>query len=78
MKNYLVFSKGDASSYFLSFSLFIAKLFFRDNNRITVIIHYVFNTIDGVWRTSKLFHFLGMDEAHTMLNELNNKYYPEH
>jgi hypothetical protein len=72
--------EGDENSYISDFlEPYLIIAFSRDKNRITVIIHYVFDTIDGTWKTWKATQSLGMDEAYAMLDELKKmaEMYPE-
>ena len=71
---------GDENSYISNFlEPYLTIAFSRDKNRIAVIIHYEFDTTDGIWKTWKVTQSLSMGEAYAMLDELKRmtEMYPE-
>lgn len=72
--------EGEEISYISDFlEPYLTIAFSRDKNRIAVIIHYVFDTTDGIWKTWKVTQSLSMGEAYAMLDELKRmtEMYPE-
>lgn len=72
--------EGDENAYISDFlEPYLTIAFSREKTGIAVIIHYVFETTDGTWKTWKVTQFLGMDEAYAMLDELKKmtETYPE-